>query len=345
MERIEIDIQKDGSRRRDLRRILPGVVFSLISLVVIIASVDLGQVMEALRLADYRLVGLGIVIATSWLLMRGVVWRTLLQEGASFSQVFFTLNEGYLLNNVLPFRLGEVGRGFLLSRKAGLPFWGVISSILIERALDVAVAVGLLGVTLPFVVGASWARQAALGAGGVILVILIILYILALKRDAAMGFFEQLGRRWSIITRLGGNAIPSFLTGLEILTDVSRFLRAIAWITFNWGVGIIQYYVIMRAFFPEAKLLWASFCLGVAALGIAAPSTPGAVGVFELIIVSAMSIFSSDSSAALAFAVILHIEQYLITGLIGAYALARDGETLSGLYQQVRNLRRATPEA
>jgi len=339
MEKTDIATPKAGSNKRDLRRILPGLVVSLLSLAVILWSVNLRQVMEALQLADYRLVGLGFAITFSWLLVRGVVWRTLLKEGASFSQTFLTLNEGYLLNNVLPFRLGEIGRGFLLSRKAGLSFWEVISSILIERVLDVALAVGLLGVTLPFIVGASWARQAALVAGSLILAILVVLYILALKRESALGFFERLGKRWPIITRLGGTAVPSLLSGLEVLTDGSRFLRVAAWMLLNWGLGVLQYYVIMRAFFPDARLLWSSFCLGVTALGVAAPSTPGAVGVFELIILGALKIFDLDPSAALAYAVILHIEQYLVTGLIGAYALARDGETLSGLYQQVRKLR------
>ena len=53
-----------------------------------------------------------------WLVARGFLWRILLQEKASYSQVFFTLAEGYFLNNFLPFRLGEIARAFLRGSEA-----------------------------------------------------------------------------------------------------------------------------------------------------------------------------------------------------------------------------------
>ncbi len=108
-----------------------------------------------------------------WLIVRGFVWRTLLQNKATYKDAFTTINEGYLLNNILPFRLGELGKAFLIGRKARLDFWQVIPSILIERSLDLAFAVGLFMSTLPFVIGLSWARQAAIGIGIVVLVGLI----------------------------------------------------------------------------------------------------------------------------------------------------------------------------
>jgi uncharacterized membrane protein YbhN (UPF0104 family) len=77
----------------------------------------------------------------------------------------------------------------------------------------------------------------------------------------------------------------------------------------------------------------------VAALGIAAPSSPGALGLLELSIVGALSLFGLDPSTALALAITVHIVQYLVTGGLGTYALARDGESLIGLYRRVRRLK------
>jgi uncharacterized membrane protein YbhN (UPF0104 family) len=154
-----------------------------------------------------------------------------------------------------------------------------------------------------------------------------------------MRFFERLGERWPWIVRLGGKAITSFISGLSVLTDGLRFLRAVGWMFVNWLVAIVQYYVLVHAFFPDARLLWAAFSLGVAALGIAAPSSPGALGLLELSIVGALSLFGLDPSIALALAITVHILQYLVTGSLGAYALARDGESLVGLYRRVRRLK------
>ncbi len=324
---------------QDWKRMLPGLSVSFICMVVIFFFVDIRKLMQALRLADYRLVALAVVATLMWLSVRGIVWRTLLQERASFRQVFLTLAEGYLLNNLLPFRLGEFGRAYLLGRKTDLPFFQVLSSIVIERSLDVAMAVGIVLCTLPFVVGADWAAEAALAAGGIILLVFIVLFLAARNRQKLMTLFEKLTQRWPWLLKLGGKTLPALFDGLEVLTDGKRFIRAASWMVCNWLVAIVQYYCYVSAFFPHARLLWAAFGLGVVALGVAAPSSPGSVGVLELVLVGALSLFGLEPSTALGCAITIHFFQYLTTGLLGAYAISQDGETLGSLYHTVRNLR------
>jgi uncharacterized protein (TIRG00374 family) len=324
---------------QDWRRLAPGLIISALSLLVLLYFVNLGDFLRALQMADYRFVLGSIACSLLWMLVRAKAWRTLLQEKATYSQVFLTMCEGYLLNNILPFRLGEVGRCFLMGKKANLGFWQVLSSILIERALDMTLAVALLLSTLPFVVGANWARQAAILVGGVVVVGLGVLYLLARYREWALDAFNRLGGRWPVLIRLGGKMIPAFLDGLAVLTDAGRFLRAVFWMVLNWLLAIAQYVVLMRAFFPNVQLLWAAFGLGVLALGIAAPSSPGSVGVLEASLVGALSLFGLDPSVSLAFAITAHIIGYLLYGISGAYGLARDGESLGSLYQSARKLR------
>jgi hypothetical protein len=100
--------------------------------------------------------------------------------------------------------------------------------------------------------------------------------------------------------------------------------------------------VLLLAFFSDARLLWGAFTLGVMALGIAAPSSPGAIGVMEISIVAALSAFGLDPSTSLAAALTAHLSNYLTTGLIGSYALAKDGLSLSGLFKDVSQI---TPSA
>jgi glycosyltransferase 2 family protein len=273
-----------------------------------------------------------------WLMVRGLAWRTLLQEKASYGAVFFTLNEGYLLNNVLPFRLGEVGRAFLMGRKSRLGFWQVLSSIFIERSLDLALAVGLLLITIPFVVGAEWALQGAVISGLIVMAGLTLLFTLSKKKEWTEKRYAALRQRWFLVQKIGGDRFPAFLRGLSVLTEGGYFLKALIWMVLDWVIAVFQYYLVLMAFFPNAPLLWAAFALGVAAIGIAAPSSPGAIGVMEAAIVGALSLFNLDPSVALAFALTIHVMQYLLTGILGAYGLARDGETLRGLYQSARGM-------
>jgi hypothetical protein len=315
------------------------LVISAICVGAVLYFADLRRLLEALRQADLTMVLLGILISLLWLLVRTMFWRTLLMERAPIKATFLTLNEGYLINNLLPLRLGEIARAFLLSRKTDLKFWEVFSSILIERSMDLAMAVGVLLISLPFVVGGSWAQGAALAGGSVVLVMLGALYLLARNQERALHYFRLAGERWPFLARLTGRAVPEFISGLTVLTHGAYFLKAVGWLLLNWLVAVFQYYVILRAYFPDVHLLWATFGLGVAALGVAAPSSPGAVGVMELSVVGALSVFGLDASVALAVALTLHLLTYLITGVIGGYALFRDGESLAGVYGRVRRLK------
>jgi uncharacterized protein (TIRG00374 family) len=336
--RIEIATSKLDLSRKDWQRALPGLFVSIVSLGLVLYLVDLRELGQALLLADYRFIAAGVLANILWLVVRGKVWQTLLPERVPYKTVFLTVSEGYLLNNILPFRLGEVGRAFLLSRKTPLGFWQVFSSILIERALDMSFATALLLSTLGFVVGGDWARQAALGVGLVVSIGLVGLFLMARKQAFIINLFNRLSARWPFLSRFGGNALPAFISGLAVLTDGGRFVRAIGWMLLNWMLGVLQYFTYLLAFFAGARLLWAGFSLGAAALGIAAPSSPGAVGVLELTLVAALSLFNLNPSYALAFAVTNHFMQYLIIGVLGAYAISKDNETLLGLFRQARSM-------
>lgn len=319
---------------------LPGLLVSAAALALVLALIDLDELLAAVQQADLRLLIGGGLITLPWLVLRGLFWRTLLQEKASYKDVFLTLNEGYLLNNLLPFRLGEVGRAFLLGRKAGLGFWQVFSTILIERSIDLVVTAGLFLGILPFVAGAGWARQATIFTGGVFGLGLLLIYLLARNRTHLLGLVERLGARWPLVQRLAGQRLSAFLDGLAVLTDLRRFLIALGWCLLNWVLGVTQYWVLLLAFFPDANLTWAAFALGAGALGLAAPSSPGAVGVFEAAMVGALALFSLAPSPVAAFAFSAHLFNFLITGLIGGYALSKEGETLGSLYHRLRSRKR-----
>ncbi len=311
----------------------------------VFSLIDLHKLGQAIEQADVRFLLLGICSEMLWVAVRGKVWRTLLQNKASYKDAFITVNEGYLLNNILPFRLGELGRAFLIGRKAKLDFWQAIPSILIERALDLAIAVGIFLCTLPFVIGISWAREAALVIGLVVLVGLVGIYIVARNRQPVLSWIDRAGERWSLVKKLTGQRVVAFFDGLAIITDARLFLAALGWEGLNWLVSILQFYLIMRAYFVSPQILWVIFALGVGSLGIAAPSSPGAIGVFEAVLVGALVVFGLDASPATAFALSLHAINYAVTGLIGGYGLYKDGESLSSLYSRLGKMRseRETP--
>jgi uncharacterized protein (TIRG00374 family) len=322
---------------KSARRWLPGLIISLIAILAIIHFVDLNRFIAAVRSANYWLILLSLSISIIWLMVRGVVWRTILRGRASYRDVFWTLTEGYLLNAVLPFRLGEVGRAFLLGRKAKLGFMDVLSTIIIERVLDIAFSAVILLSALPFVVGAAGAGRVAILIGILVVFGLVALYLLVRNRVRALALFQRFSAGWPKFQKQGGELLDSLLSGLGILNDGWLFARCLLWMMLNCAIAIGQYLLLLLAFFPQARLFWSLFGLGAVAFSNAIPSLPGSVGTYEGGLVAALTILSGDQSTALAAALTSHLLGIIANALLGTYALSREGETLMGVYRQLRN--------
>jgi uncharacterized protein (TIRG00374 family) len=321
---------------KSARRWLPGVIISLGLIAFILYKFNLHNLGQALLSANYWLLLLNLGISVIWLAVRGLVWRTLLRGKASYRDVFLTLSEGYLLNNVLPFRLGEVGRAFLLGRKSNLGFMEVFSTIVIERAVDLAFSAAILLSAVPFVVGAAGAGRIAILLGSLVIVGLAGLYVLARKHEWALALFHRLTARWPKLQMCGSNFLAPFFAGLTILTDGWLFVRFLLWMALDWAISIFQFYLALLAFFPASQPIWALFGLGAVAFGNAVPSLPGAIGTYEAALGGALALVSGDQATSLAFALVSHLFNYIVTGIFGVYALSTEGETLMGLYRQLR---------
>jgi uncharacterized protein (TIRG00374 family) len=324
---------------KDWKRWLPGAIISIIFITVFLYFVDFGEMVKAIQNANYAFLGIAFAIGFIWVAVRAQVWRTLLRNRASFSAVFWTVGEGYFLNNFLPFRLGEIGRAFLLSRKSDMKFMEVLPTIVIERVVDLGFTAVILLISLPFVVGAGRAGRVGVIVGVIVLIGLILLYILARSNKWALDIFHKLSARWPVLQRVGGNFLESFFAGLGVLTDGWLFLRFIFWMALNYGLSIISYYFIIRAFFPETQFIWAMFGLGAAAFGNAIPALPGGVGTLEGAFGGALVILTGNESVSFATALSVRLYNYINSTVIGGIGLAREGQTLSGVYQQLRNLR------
>lgn len=320
-----------------LARLLPGLLVTGVAIAALLYFIDLDQLRVAFTLGDYRWFPLVLLLFLGTLLTRSIAWRTILKEQLSLRDSFMILNQAYLLNNVLPFRLGEFGRALLASNKAGLGFWQALSTIVIERVFDLGIAAGLLLFTVPLVVGADWARSAASISLVLVVAGFAALFWMASRPKQVEALIIRLARPWPRLSAWLVDKSGSFLAGLSALKDGGRFARVLVWMLLTWAFNIAWYYVLMRAFLPAAEPLWALFSIGVASVGVALPSSPGYIGVFEGVLVGALSFFSVDPAVALAYAVVAHVTYLAVTALIGVIGFWQQGESLGGIYRKLLN--------
>jgi len=309
-----------------------GLLVSGAALALVLRWAGWGPLWEALQSVRPGYLALGLIVFLASMLARVACWRILIGRPVGFPRVLAALNEGYLLNNVLPWRMGELGRAILLGRQPGLSAPLVLSAIVVERLYDMILAVGLMLMLLPLASGAAWAARAAWVGAAVVVVALAFVWF-ALRRPQTIE---------SVLARLPGPTTAwqrlwtSFRDGLEVLRAPSRLLLSFAWMAASWVLAILEYWLVLRSVLPAVEPLWAGFMLAATLLGVAIPSLPGYVGVFEAAGVAALSVFGVPADQGLAAALVLHGMVYSVASLIGAVALALDGDTLTGLFNQAR---------
>ena len=324
---------------------LPGALVSIALIAAILYFVDLDKMVIAVRQANYGLLAISLPLSFAWMAVRARVWQALLRNRPTFVDTFFTVGEGYLLNALLPFRLGELGRAFLIARKSKMQFAEVLPTIVIERVVDLGITAAILLASLPFVVGAEGSGQIGYIVGGIVLFGLMMMYVLARNNQWALDLFHKLSARWPSLQRFGGGFLESFFSGLGVLTDGWLFLRFLFWMILNWSVAVAAYYLMIRAYFPDAQFIWTFFALGAVAFGGAIPALPGGAGTADAAITAALTLLSGDGPTALAVALTVRLYNYLNSGVIGGIGLAREGETLGGVYRELMALRNKDTES
>ncbi|HMZ08048.1 MAG TPA: lysylphosphatidylglycerol synthase transmembrane domain-containing protein, partial [Anaerolineales bacterium] len=164
--------------QNNIKQILPGALISILLVAAILYFVDFKTMWEAIKHANYRILAGSAVLSFVWLFMRAKVWQTLMRDKPKYTDVLFAAGEGYLLNAFLPFRLGEVGRVFLLSRKSGMTFSEILPTVVIERVMDLLYSAGMLLIGLTFVADAKSSAQIGYVIGSVMIAGLVMMYIL-----------------------------------------------------------------------------------------------------------------------------------------------------------------------
>lgn len=322
---------------RDVRRWLPGVLISLIAIAVVFKLAgSWREIRQAFSQIQFKYIAASVVSTLIFLLIRAQAWRVLLGKKASASQAFWVIAQGYLLNNIFPLRAGEIARAIFMGKAIGVNPFYVLSTIVIERAFDLAIAAGLLLSTLPLVLGAEWARQAAWITLMLVVLGLSVLFLMARFPAKVEAIVLRIGGRWGLVKKYILPQISNLLQGLSILSNPVQFLLAIFWIGLSWGVAVTSYYVMLLSIAPNAPFWWGIFADAMLAAGIAIPSAPGAIGVFEATLVFALSLLGISESLGLAYAVTLHFLQAVVTGVLGLIGMAKQGRSFGKLSEDLQ---------
>jgi uncharacterized membrane protein YbhN (UPF0104 family) len=212
------------------------------------------------------------------------------------------------LNNVLPGRAGDILRSEWLARGAGKPRASAVSSVVVDRGFDVVTLVAMLGLTYPFVPHPRWLNDFWIVGGSLGVVVSIVFIAAAVYARGSRASAAARGVRARLADVAHGAG--SVLRGRIVLRIAVR--SALAWTAWAFSAWLVASSLGI-ALTPLEVL----FVTAVLNLGVAIPSSPGFIGTYQWLGVSALGNLGVGHADAFAFSVLMHAAWYLPTTLAG----------------------------
>jgi uncharacterized protein (TIRG00374 family) len=308
---------------------LVGILLSVGAIVILLGSVDVAATVDAVLGADVRLLLLAAALVIVQVVVVTLRWSLLLARvlpGIPARSLLEPVFLGYLGNFVLPARLGEVVRSYVVGRRAGAPVSAVLGSVALERVIDASVLALVASIIAVALDAPTWVIQVSViaTAGG-----LVILVLLTTPAGVSVG--ERMARAGSAAVRRVGRSIHRFARAAAPGRRPMIVVAAAALSALSWMLEGTVYLLVARSIEIDVSLSVAFLVAAVTVLSTAVPSAPAYVGTFELAVTAVATAFGVPPADALAWGLLAHAVTVAPLATGGLIALVRTGQRPSAL--------------
>jgi uncharacterized protein (TIRG00374 family) len=312
-----------------------GCTISLLCLWLALHHVPLAEVGHLVARANRLWLLLAVAFQLSGVLARAQRWVVLLSNKTQLTDSFWSQGVGYLFTNIFPLRMGEPARVFIMAQRSGLPLMQVAASAIVERMLDVATVVLVLVLVLPWMNVPPLVKRTGIILGALSLAANILLLLAVRFGSQSERVLKYVCNR---IRFLPTEAIVGrwreLIIGFTPLTQPKLALQGIGWALAAWAASITTYWCVLRAFQHDASIVEASFMVVALAFAVTVPSSPGFLGVFQLVGQQALVLpFGAKYGPTSAMAITMagYLIYYLLTTVLGIIGLWQFGESFANV--------------
>lgn len=303
-----------------------GVGISIACVAAIASKVNVDELMQALARFNWPLLLAGLISLAVGYVFRVLRWMLILNAtGArvSFSNCLAPFLGAIALNNVLPFRMGDVVRALVFPASMGIRKTVATSSLVVERLIDLLTLLACLvaglyairSVDVPTAIKDSAVSLAILG-GGVFIAGVLLSGVLA-------NYVEQISTRSANPKmRKLMLMLAELLRSFEQMSRPKVILSLLLVSIFVWIGESGLFYFVLVGFGFQTTPLTALLVMSLATLSTLVPSSPGYVGPFHLAAFTAISLVGGDMALAGSYAILVHLTLWISTTAAGAVTIA-----------------------
>jgi uncharacterized protein (TIRG00374 family) len=315
-----------------------------------VRNINPREAWDATRHAHLGWIAVACIVTLQTYVLRAARWQILLAPigRARFGPAFRTTIIGFTASFLLPARIGEVLRPYLLARHERLNAASAFATIVVERILDMITVLLIFGLGI-VVLGAAVStevRSAGGVAGAAAAAAVLVLVVLAGHPEPMARLTARLARVLPArVAAMVTSFVRTFVEGLRVLRSPSHLILAFAWSIPLWLSLALGIWLTTRAFDLTLPFIGSFLVVGYLAVGVAAP-TPGGAGGFHYMYKLAMTqLFAAPESAAAAAAIVLHAVSFVPVTILGLFFMWQDGLTLRGLQRMGAEARSAEAPA
>jgi uncharacterized protein (TIRG00374 family) len=316
-----------------------GLVISLaisgIAIFWLIQRVNLREVEQAMKQINYFCWFSAALIYLLGFLPRGLRWQLMLStiKKVSLADSTQIVALGYAANNVLPFRLGEVVRAYIMGNKNNISKITCLASIATERVIDGIVLVSLLGLSMIFlsvtIQSAEALKHILFTCGAIFLSAVFIMVLVLIFSEKAL----QIGK--SFFGHIGVEILEKLIHSLSFLRTKKILFNIVLLSIIVWLIEGAMFVLILWEMGLRNPVTGGYFCMGIVNMGILLPSAPGYVGVYQAASVFAFLALGYSESAGLAYGLLVHIAQYIPITIIGGFIFIHFQYRFSEFYKTI----------
>jgi len=318
-----------------------GLVITVVFMWYAMRDISFAEIFEKISGANHLVLIPILAIMYMFFFVKALRWKYLLSPIGDFSvkDVVPPMMVGFLGNNILPLRLGELVRVVAFCKKFGSHKSSILSTLVLERIFDIFSILILLVigiVTTPSL--PPWCRNIGFGMGIMALVVSVFLFAYTKWTEEIIAAFEKyFSFLPEKIFRFVSHNIEKSAHGLHSLRDTRLLLINALLSIAEWIMMCATVYFSLIAFNISLPFSASLVVNGVTAFGVAIPSSPGFFGVIEAIFSKTLALFNVSQIYAVSSAIYYHLISYIAINIVGFYYLHKMGLSLSEVGEEAED--------
>ncbi len=311
-----------------------GLVFSIVGMVYAFRQFNWIEFIDSLRGVNYwyLLGAMSLQLGAVWL--RALRWKWLLVpiKNVPVRITFDATIIGYFGNSVLPVRMGELLRAYVVANNSTLSVAQVIGSLIVERMLDI---LGVVILALIFLINFDIINIPNWIIFSIVLITITLFGLLFLISSKKNNWQFIKKRKYLFQSKIGSkiyDVLKNIVTGLSVINHAPNKIGVYGFIFVLWGMYYLSFIFVVNSVNLGLNWVDSGVLFLLLSLAISIPAAPGYIGTYHATCVGALTtIYNIGLGESQAFAVLAHAMMFVPIVIVGSIFFLKNSMKFSKL--------------